>query len=180
VGDEWEMPRRGERCAGCQSEFGPGDVIQAYLFESPKGYERRDYCVKCRPPDEPFAIGSWKTRRPQPAARKAQQFDREAIQRFFEQLEDADTPEKRQLRFVLALLLWRKKVLKFERSAADGGREVWHFVAPRSGAAHAVVRPDLDEARLERLGEQLEGLLTGEVGDLNAVVTGVDEDHTDG
>ena len=92
----------------------------------------------------------------------------------------ADGEEGAAVRSGSDLLLWRKKVLKFERSAADGGREVWHFVAPRSGAAHAVVRPDLDEARLERLGEQLEGLLTGEVGDLNGVVTGSDKDHTDG
>jgi len=179
VAGEWEMPRRGEACAACRCEFVPGDVIQAYLFESPEGYERRDYCANCRPPDEPFAIGSWKTHRPQLVAKRAQTFDREAIRLFFEQLEDADTPEKRQLRFVLALLLWRKKVLKFDRSATDDGREVWHFVVPQSGVAHAVLRPDLDEAQLERLGEQLEALLTGEVGDLNGMVTNPDEDHVD-
>jgi len=109
------MPRRGEACAACGRDFQPGETIRAYLYEFPEGYERRDYCANCRPPDEPFAIGSWQTRRPQPTAKKTSAFDREAIYRFFEQLEDADTPEKQRLRFVLALLLWRKKVLKFDR-----------------------------------------------------------------
>jgi hypothetical protein len=154
--------------------------MQAYLFESPEGYERRDYCASCRPPDEPFAIGSWKTRRLQPAVKAAQKFDREALQGFFEQLEDAETAERRQLRFVLALLLWRKKALKFEGSGVEDGREVWRFVAPRSGAAHTVVRPDLDEERLERLVEQLEGLLSGEVSELQVVLTSADEGGADG
>jgi hypothetical protein len=179
VAGEWEMPRRSEACAACRYEFVPGDGIQAYLFESPEGYERRDYCANCRPADEPFAVGSWKTRRPQPTARKTPTFDREALWRFFEQLEDADTPERRQLRFVLALLLWRKKVLKFDRSETKDAREIWRFVAPQTGSAHTVERPDLDEERLERLGAQLETLLTGEVDDLAAIVTGPDEGGTD-
>jgi hypothetical protein len=155
-------------------------VIQAYLFESAQGYERRDYCANCRPPDEPFAIGSWRTRRPVPAVKRAATFDREALQGFFEQLEDADAPEKLRLRFVLALLLWRKKVLKFDHSAMDNGTEVWHFLAPQSGAAHAVQRPELDEEQLERLGEQLEALLTGQVGEPRTMVGSADEDHADG
>jgi hypothetical protein len=179
VAGEWEMPRQGEACAACRCRFVPGDAIQAFLFESPDGYERRDYCDKCRPPDEPIAIGSWRTRRPQPVAKKRQTLDREAIQHLFEQLEDAETPEKRQLRFVLALLLWRKKVLKFEHSATEDGREVWHFVVRPSGVAHAVVRPDLDEEQLEGLGDQLEMLLTGVVGDLNGMAASSDRDHAD-
>ncbi len=179
MGNEWEMPRPGEACAACRCEFATADAIQAYLFESPDGYERRDYCANCRPPDEPFAVGSWQTHRPQPAAKHAQTFDRAAIRHFFEQLEDADTPERRQLRFVLALLLWRKKILKFDRSESDAGQEVWHFTSPPDGAAHAVVRPDLDEQQLERLGAQLEALLSGEVGDLSTLAAKPDEDHAD-
>jgi hypothetical protein len=157
------MPRRAEACSACGHAFDPGEPIRAYLYESPKGYERRDYCANCRPPDEPFAIGSWRTRRPEPAPKKVQPFDREAIYGFFERLHDADTPEKQQLRFVLALLLWRKKVLKLDHSEATAGGEVWHFVVPSTGDEHAVDRPDLEEEQLERLGEQLEQLLVGEL-----------------
>ncbi|MFQ5806869.1 MAG: hypothetical protein ACE5I3_10505 [Phycisphaerae bacterium] len=175
--NDWQMPRPGEACAACRRDFEPGETIQAYLYEFPEGYGRRDYCANCRPPDEPFAIGSWRTRRPQAVARKAASFDREAIYRFFEQLEDADTPEKRRLRFVLALLLWRKKVLKLDRSETTDKGEVWRFVIPASGETHTVERPDLEEEQLERLGAQLEGLLTGEVGDLSTVASDLNEDR---
>lgn len=173
--DDWQMPRRGEACLVCKHAFEPGETIQAYLYESPKGYERRDYCVNCQPPDEPAAMGCWRTRRPEPATKKVRPFDREAIYGFFERLEDADTPEKRQLRFVLALLLWRKKVLQLARSETSGASEVWHFVVSRSGESHAVERPDLDEDQLERLGAQLEQLLAGEVGELSPVASDSNE-----
>jgi hypothetical protein len=179
VVDDWQMPRRAEACAACRRGFEPGEAIRAYLYEFPEGYERRDYCANCRPPDEPFAIGSWRTRRPEPTGRRRPSFDREAIYRFFERLEDADTPQKQRLRFVLALLLWRKKVLKLDRSDTRDEIEVWQFVAPRTGETHTVQRPELDEEQLERLGAQLERLLVGEVGDLSAVAFDWDEDRND-
>ena len=173
---DWEMPKRGELCAACDKSFEPGDEIRAYLFESPEGYERRDYCLNCKPPDEPFAIGSWQTRRPLPAIKKNQVFDRAAMLNFFERLVDADTPAKQQLRFVLGLLLWRKKIVKFDHSgAAEDGRELWHFTVSRTGAEYIVVRPALDEEQLERLGMQLEELMSGEVNDLSAMVADSDE-----
>ena len=173
---DWEMPKRGELCAACNNGFEPGDDIRAYLFESPEGYERRDYCLDCTPPDQAFAIGSWQTRRPLPAAKKIQVFDRAAMLNFFERLVDADTPPKQQLRFVLGLLLWRKKVVKFDHGGTDqDGRELWHFTVPRTGAKYTVLRPELDEEQLERLGMQLEGLMSGEVNDLSAMVADSDE-----
>ncbi|MEW6250701.1 MAG: hypothetical protein AB1716_08625 [Planctomycetota bacterium] len=75
--------------------------------------------------------------------------------------QEQDAIEKRvRLRFVLALLLWRKKVLRLERTLALADHEVWEFVT-RTGAVHRVPRPQLDEAQLEQLSVQLEELLAG-------------------
>lgn len=174
MGEEWQMPRRGEACEICRRAFAPGATVQAYLFESPEGYARRDYCAACEPPDAALATAAWRTRRPEPAAKKAAAFDREAIYKLFETLDGAEAPQQRRLRFVLALLLWRKKVLKFEHSDVAMGVETWHYTTPRSGTAHAVARPELDEAQLEQLGTQLEDLLAGQVGDFNCLVPETD------
>lgn len=180
MANDWQMPRRGATCNVCQREFEPGDPVRAFLYESAEGYERRDFCASCEPPEQPPAVGFWKTRRPQPNVKKDVAFDRAAVFEFFERLEDADTPERRQLRFVLALLLWRKKVLKFDRSVATDDSEMWHFVVPRTGANHAVQRPDLDEEQLEHLGTQLEALLASQVGELSALASDSNEDQPHG
>lgn len=163
MADQWQMPRRSDACAACGRSFEPGELIQAFLYEVPEGYQRLDLCENCAPPPAPTAIGSWKTRRPEPTAPPAPSFDRAAIYRLFEQLADAETPEKRQLRFLLALLLWRKKVLRLERSERTGDGELWHFTAPRAGQTHVVARPELNAERLDDLEKQLEQLLAGQI-----------------
>jgi hypothetical protein len=183
VSVDWTMPRRADVCAGCQRTFAVGEAVQAFLYDAAAGYERHDYCQTCQPPDQPAPLGVWKTRRPEPATRRVQPFDREAIYGFFERLEDAQKPHQVQFRFVLALLLWRKKVLRLERTVPNGEHEAWEFVAARTGTPHRVVRPDLDEHQLEQLSGQLEQLLAGQpaaAGELDIVVPDLGEESTDG
>ena len=155
------MPRRAEACVACARTFEVGETFRAYLYEAESGYARRDYCLGCTPPSEPVPLGSWKTRRPQPIEGKALRFDAEAIYTFFERLEDATEPRQVQFRFVLALLLWRKKVLVLEHTHESDGAEYWEFHAPKLNVTHRVERPTLDEQQLEDLSNQLEQLLAG-------------------
>jgi hypothetical protein len=159
------MPRRGETCLACRRAFEVGQTLRAYLFEAPAGYERKDYCGDCRPADELAAMGFWLTRRREPQARKAMAFDKAALLGFFERLENADTPEKRQFRFVLALLLWRRKALKLDDTRKVDGQELWRFSSASGERTYAVVQPDLNEERIEQLSRQLEQALSGEFGE---------------
>lgn len=174
---EWNMPRRGEVCHATQRPFEVGEEFQVCLFETPEGYERRDYGLDVEPPTDPPPIASWRTRRPEPATRKVQPFDREAIYAFFTRLDDPQSPSQLQFRFALALLLWRKKVVRLDDTDVVDDVEQWRFVVPRTGEVHTVVRPELDEQQLEDLSTQLEQLLAGEAGDLEALIDTPDEEH---
>lgn len=164
---DWTMPRRGDRCVACQREFVAGDALNVCLYDTPAGYERRDFCAACQPPAEPRPIGAWKSRRPQANAdgpRNLALFDKAAVLTIFEQLADATDRRQIQFRFVLALLLWRKRALKLEGTRDDGGIEHWDFTDPHTGASHPVARPDLDESELERLSAELEAIIAGGAG----------------
>jgi len=158
---DWNMPRATGGCIACGQPFEVGQPFLACLYETESGYERRDYCPGCPPPTDPPPLGQWKTQRPEPAARRSPPFDREAVYAFFDRLEDSDRPEHVQFRFVLALLLWRKKVLKLEHAADDATPAVWEFREPRTDRRRRVLRPDLADDELERLSGQLEALLAG-------------------
>lgn len=168
---DWNMPRPGEVCRGTGRAFEIGEEFQVLLYEAPDGYERRDYALDFEPPAEPAPVARWRTRRPEPTTRKVRPFDREAIYGFFEHLEDARDPDQARFRFVLGLLLWRKKVFKLERTVEEDGREVWEYVTVRTGITHRVPRPPLDEERLEELSTQLEHLLAGQPGPLDTSVS---------
>lgn len=158
---DWQMPRRAENCVGCAKSFEVGDAIRVALYESAAGYERRDFCATCPPPVEPAPLAVWRTRRPTPSTRPAQAFDREAIFGFFQRLTDSTEAAHIQFRFVLALLLWRKRVLKFTETKLAGDGEIWRFATLRGDQTFDVTKPDLDEDQIERLSAQLEDLLAG-------------------
>lgn len=167
---EWQTPRQADTCCVCGRGYAAPETIRAYLFETAAGYERRDCCADCALPTAGEALASWRVRRAEPTRPAGPVFDRRALFELFVSLHDAAGADRLRLRFCLALLLWRKRVLKFidarPMSEAAPAVEVWRF---RSGSAdateeHAVLRPDLDESQLEQLSTQLEGLIAGASG----------------
>lgn len=173
---QWDMPRRAEHCSQCEREFAIGEPFHACLYAGPDGFQRRDYCQDCPIPEAPAALATWRTARPAPANPRVQPFDRETLYTFFTRLEDATAAEQLEFRFVLALLLWRKKVLKLDRSITDDDGELWLFAATHVDAEHRVRRPELDEARLEDLSTQLEALLAGHGSVATRTIPPVEED----
>ncbi|MGD8452224.1 MAG: hypothetical protein PVJ57_10435 [Phycisphaerae bacterium] len=177
---EWQVTRAGRVCRQCERTFEVGEVFRAVLYETRAGYEREDYCQQCSPPADREPVGTWQAQRAAPTTAKTPSFDREAIYSFFMRLEDEDQPEKVQFRFLLALLLWRKKVLKFRETAEANGRECWVFSVTGGDQTYRVVRPELDEAQLEELSSQLEQVLAGGVVDLESPAAATPEESVDG
>lgn len=161
MAQEWQLPAATDRCAADGRVFAPGEVVRAYLFAETGGFARRDYCLACRPADETGLVGAWTRRRPSAASEKPAAFDAEAAFKYFRRLGDDDAAERQQFRFVLALLLWRKKLLKLAETAGRGEKELWLFRSPRTEESFEVTRPDLSEDEIEHLGGQLEALLAG-------------------
>ncbi len=161
MSSDWQMPRRNDRCGHCARRFDPGDVLQSRLYESVSGYERADYCDGCVPPAGPETVAAWRSRRSESTARRGAGFDRETALSFFRRLAEPTSPEQQQFRFVLGILLWRKKVLRFDRSDRTRDGEVWSFHIVAGDETFELPVPDLDESRLEQLSAQLDGLLSG-------------------
>ncbi|MGE0481876.1 MAG: hypothetical protein AB7Q17_15545 [Phycisphaerae bacterium] len=128
----------------------------------PVGYDRADRCPSCPPPAGHTPLATWRTQRPAPAGKPRSTFDAAAVYEFFARLDPQEDPRKVQFRFLLALILWRKKVLKLDGASTDAdGREWWRFAVPRSDDRHDVERPEVDEAQLDELSAPLEQLLAG-------------------
>lgn len=162
---DWHLPARSPRCSACGRAFEVGQIIQATLYDGAGGFQRRDLCLGCAPAASPAPLALWKTRCPAQSAPRPRPFDRQAVHALFQQLEDSDDPPRMRLRFVLALLLWRKRMLRFLRSTwADDGCEVWHYVDLGGPGTYRVRRPELDEQQIMQLSQQLEELLSGRSG----------------
>ena len=126
----WTMPPAHRSLLCVPTTIRPRRGILRLSLRDQRRYERHDYCLNCGVPITPVPIGSWRTRRPMPRSSSVPTFDREAVYRFFERLEGSDEPQRIQFRFLLALLLWRKKVIKLERTMTLNDTEIWNSAHP--------------------------------------------------
>jgi hypothetical protein len=67
----------------------------------------------------------------------------------FHRLEGEEEPSKRSFRFVLALLLMRRRRFKLEETHQQDGHDVLVLRCPRTGAQHEVLDPGLSDEELE-------------------------------
>ena len=178
---QYEIETSDYHCAGCNEEVGRGRQYFSAVLFAEELFHRRNYCVACweqsrldNPGDSATGKGAgdlyayWKTRRPQPPDRKLRRvgFDPTLVMRFFRRLseeQESKTPpeaQKRDLGFVLALLLVRKKFLHFESAVQRDGGE-WLKLSERGDPSRIywVENPELTDEELERVRDDIGELL---------------------
>ena len=160
---EWKIAKPSDTCALCSSNFKPSQAYFSVLFDKGQEFERRDYCGGCfeehRPED---AYSFWQTRVPdeEEDEKKRPVLDAESVLEFFRRLGQERDEQKRAFRFVLALMLTRKKVLKLDGSGrGENGEDLLIFVERRGGERHEVPALEMDEVALKAAGEELGRLL---------------------
>ncbi len=89
--------------------------------------------------------------------------DDEMLMAFFERLAGETDPEKVSFRFVLALVLMRKRRLKYDSTKVANGREVWSLRLTGDKELVEVVNPHLAEDQIEQLTAQLGQILQADL-----------------
>jgi hypothetical protein len=151
--ETWTISKSKGACLRCGVDFPPERVFYSCLVEGPDGFTRRDYCPDCWETDEREVFCFWRTCRPPEEEKRV--VDTELMVEFFDRLDGAEEPEKRALRFVLALYLMRRKELRL-KPGGDG--ECLKFER-RAGGRVEVANPGLDEAQIQQTAAQLTQLL---------------------
>lgn len=152
---EWEIKKTLGKCWGTDEEFVVGQDYYAALMETEEGFERRDYSVGYWQEHKPEAYCFWKTKMGDPEEKKQLFIDDEMLMAFFERLAEETDEEKLNFRFVLTLVLMRKRKLKYMHHVMADGKEVWHMRVAGEGRMVTVVNPELTEDKIEELSSQI-------------------------
>jgi hypothetical protein len=155
---DFEIARCTRRCSVSDRELQPGEAYYSVLVPSGSQVLRQDISAAAwtGPPEK--AIGWWKATMGDAAARKPQWAPHEVMLEFFESLES--DPTREDLRYVLALLLVRRRVLRLEAEEQDAaGRQIQVLECARKETQYrvAVVLPEA--ARAAELQAELTQLL---------------------
>jgi hypothetical protein len=157
--DEWEIDKPVGNCFGTGRKIDYGEEYYGALVETEQGLVRRDYCADYFQSQKPQVFCFWKTKLPQPGQKKAQFIDDDMLMAFFNRLEQETEQEKINFRFVLALILMRKRRLKYDSSDVQGDTEIWRLRITGDKEFVTVVNPHLDEVQIEQLSSQIGEIL---------------------
>ncbi|MBN1765226.1 MAG: hypothetical protein JW860_08220 [Sedimentisphaerales bacterium] len=161
--EQWQIDKSSGVCAGTGAELKPGDEYYAALIDSQDRFERRDYSCQYWQQHQPEVYSFWKTKVPLPNEKKKLFVDDGILINFFERLEGEKEPVKVNFRFVLALILMRKRLLKYEDTRREAGHEIWQMRFVREKEFHEVLNPQLDDEQIEQVSHELSSILRGEL-----------------
>ncbi len=162
---QWEVESATGRCVTTGRLFAEGDEFYAVLFESGETFARRDYSPQAweGPPDGAFC--HFKSRVPIKKKSKKLLVNNEVIVGFFERLAAETEPVRIQFRFVLALILMRKRLLKYQSTTVEDGAEVWSMTLVKDSSEKRVVNPRLTDEQIEVVSQELSTILHSDMGE---------------
>ena len=160
----YEVARPHGRCHVTGAAIEPGTKFMAALRETPAGFERVDVLLDAWPQfDRADVLAHWQTVMPRHEQKKKLFVDDQVLCELFERLGSATEPAKLNFRFVLGLILMRKRMVIYETSRVDEGREVWAVRFKGRDERMDLVNPKLDEAQVQEVSQQLGEILNEEL-----------------
>ncbi len=155
---DFEVQRFTRRCCETEQLFEPGDIVYSALIADGGSVKRRDYGEKAWAGPPEGTIGWWKSQIPDVHATKMHWAPNDVILHYFEQLEGRAA--QADMRFVLALLMIRRRIVRLEETAVDDQqREVFVLYCPRNEREYRVSVVVPPEPRIGEIQSELAELL---------------------
>jgi hypothetical protein len=155
---DYEIDRSAKSCAATGREFAPGEEFYSVLMAEGTEWKRCDYAAEAWQGPPAGAIGWWKSQMPDQHARRAHWAPNDLLLNFFDEL--AEQPDKQDMRYVLALLLVRRRVMRLEEEQRDeAGHERLTLYCPRRDAQYEVAATAVDRQRIDEIQQVLAKLL---------------------
>ncbi len=164
MAEAWHIARSTRTCAGSGESIPAGAPFFSALIESSETFERRDYSAEAWPEvDKAGFFSYWKNKGGEIREEKKQAVDYERLLAFFDGLENAEEPQKRLFRYVLALILVRRRKLRLEDAGRteDGDRLLVYD--RRTEKTLEIIAPAASHEELAAVQAKLNELFEGDV-----------------
>jgi hypothetical protein len=156
---DYQIQPHTRRCAVSGRELKPGERFYTALVEEGEQFRRQDYSSELWTGPPANAFGFWSGRVPPADQVRRPPVDDDLLADCFQRLEGQEELHKLSFRYVLALLLMRRKRLRFEEARIEAGREVLRLRCSRTRAVHEVVNPGLTADQLAAAQDEVFKLL---------------------
>ena len=155
---DYEVQHSSRRCSISDREFAPGETYYSAIVAEGAEVIRHDYAADAWQGPPTDAIGWWKSQIPSRSETKKHWAPNDVMLQFWDEL--AAQPERQDMRYVLTLLLVRRRVFRLEEEKFDDrGREVLVVACPRREATYEIPAVTPEPARIDQIQEELAALL---------------------
>jgi hypothetical protein len=152
---EYQIQPNTRRCAVTGRELRPGERYYTALLDNGDHFLRQDYGSEVWQGPPPEAFSFWTGRIPAADELHKPRIDDDLLLDCFGRLEGQEDPGRVNFRYVVALLLMRRKRLKFEQAVNDGEVEKLCLRCVRTGTRYEVVNPRLSEEEMAQVQEEV-------------------------
>jgi hypothetical protein len=145
---EYEIAGAARQCSITGRALAPGDAIASALVDDAGRIVRRDYAAEAWHEPPPGTIGWWHGRISKDTKPRKPTYNDDVLLDLFRHLAEATEPDRIAFRYVVALLLMRRKRLKFEDLRKQAGQDLLQLRDAQAGTKYDVIDPRLDEAAI--------------------------------
>jgi hypothetical protein len=152
---EFEIAAPARICSVTGRELQSGDAVVSVLMESEGKFVRSDYAAEAWSEPPTGAIAWWPGRIPTSTKPKKPSYNEDVLLDLFRHLSESVDPSRVNFRYVVALLLMRRKRLKFEDLRKVNGQDVLIVRDAKTGMKYDAVDPRLDETAIAGVQDEV-------------------------
>ncbi len=161
---EWNVRSCADQCVACQKKFADRETLTSRLRFTEAGYLREDFCAACWPQREAQGAGEvsvWSATWAAPAPKAPEALKKETAESLLRELMETDDPAKRNVIFILAVMLERRRILvEKEVQMPEGtGQKIRVYEHKQTGESFVVPDPQLRLLEIEGVQREVMELL---------------------
>jgi hypothetical protein len=163
---DWQIKSRSSCCARKATPFAEGDPIYTLLFRDQNGFTREDISeaawLEAKDSVQPYSFWRSKYEPPPPAPAPPASLAKESAETLLRRLIEEARPDLTNARYVVALMLERKRILKQVDSRNENDEKVLIYEHTKTGEVFFIPDPQLKLDQLDAVQAEVYAWLAPE------------------
>jgi hypothetical protein len=163
---EWNIQSRAHACQACHRHFAHKESFHTLLYDQKHSYERLDVCEACWSgqfseggTDRKGFVSHWVSVYTVPPAAVPDPIAKETAESLLRKLIEQNDPTHAGARFILAVMLERKRLLKVKAQINEDNRRTFIYEHGSSGDLFHIPDPNLQLDQLEEVQRDVAHLM---------------------
>jgi hypothetical protein len=152
---DYQIQANTRRCAVSGRELRPGERFYSVLLDEGGTFVRKDYASEAWQGPPTGAFSFWAGRVPAAETNRRPRIDDDLLLDCFQRLEGQDEPGRLNFRYIVSLLLLRRKRLRFEEVRVHEAQETLCLRCTRTGNLYTVANPRLSDDQMASVQEEV-------------------------